>query len=85
VTRAAEVGGFPAPRLRRIPEAAVRAVGLFEPFTREFAEMLYQFKRPFVLDASHTAATFGLTATDLDEALRQVVAESTPATTPVAA
>jgi nucleoside-diphosphate-sugar epimerase len=78
--RAAGVGGFAPPRFRRIPEPAVRAVGLFEPFTREFAEMLYQFKRPFVLDASRTAATFGLTATDLDEALRHVIAESTPAT-----
>ena len=42
--------------------------------------MLYQFKRPFVLDSSRTTATFGLTATDLDEALRHVIAESTPAT-----
>ena len=79
------MGGFPTPRQRRIPEAAVRAVGLFEPFTREFVEMLYQFKRPFVLDSSHTTATFGLTATDLDEALRQVITEATPATTPSAA
>jgi nucleoside-diphosphate-sugar epimerase len=85
VTRAASVGGFPTPRLRRIPEAAVRAVGLFEPFTREFVEMLYQFKRPFILDSSHTTATFGLTATDLDEALRQVITESTPVTAPSAA
>jgi nucleoside-diphosphate-sugar epimerase len=74
VLRAAEVGGFARPRIRHLPEWTVRAAGLFQPFAREFAEMLYQFQRPYVLDATRTSVTFGLKATDLDEALRRSIA-----------
>lgn len=76
VRRIAEVGGFAPPRLRPLPEVALRAVGLFNPFAREFAEMLYQFQRPYVLDASLTSRTFGLKATDLDEAIRRSLADA---------
>jgi hypothetical protein len=34
--------------------------------------MDYQFYAPFILDSSATTRTFGLTATDLDVALREV-------------
>ncbi|MEV4620846.1 NAD-dependent epimerase/dehydratase family protein [Asanoa sp. NPDC049573] len=70
VERLAAVGGFAPPRLRSYPKAAVRAAGLFDRRTREFVEMSYQWERPFLLDATLTAETFGLAATDVDEALR---------------
>jgi nucleoside-diphosphate-sugar epimerase len=66
---AARLGGLAKPKLRRLPDIAMRAAGLVNPFAREFTEMSYQFKRPFVLDTSRTEQVFGLRATELDEAL----------------
>ncbi|MGO4428663.1 hypothetical protein AB4Z54_60520 [Streptomyces sp. MCAF7] len=37
------------------------------------AEMDYQWYAPFHMDADETAITFGLTATDLDTAVRDQV------------
>jgi nucleoside-diphosphate-sugar epimerase len=72
-TEYARLAGAPAPRLRRIPLAAVRAAGLFDPLTREFVEMAYQFAAPFVLDSSRAEQTFGLAPTPLAEALAELV------------
>jgi nucleoside-diphosphate-sugar epimerase len=38
---------------------ALRTAGLFDPRVRESAEMLYQWERPFVLDASKFQRAFG--------------------------
>jgi nucleoside-diphosphate-sugar epimerase len=81
VTKIAEIGGYPLPKLRGYPKTAIRAAGLFDRRTREFVEMSYQWDRPFILDATLTANTFGLTATDVDDAIRA----SIPAAEPVAA
>jgi nucleoside-diphosphate-sugar epimerase len=70
VLRAARVGKLAEPKISRIPDLAVRGAALFDKFAREFIEMSYQFKRPFVLDSSRITATFGLRHTDVDEALR---------------
>ena len=43
---------------------------LIQQVAREFAEMSYQWKRPFELDSSRVTATFGLRHTDVDEAIR---------------
>jgi nucleoside-diphosphate-sugar epimerase len=72
--RVARVAGLPAPTFARIPEPLIWAAGLVDPFAREFRKVSYQFKRPFVLDARHTAATFGLAPTDVDEAIRATIA-----------
>lgn len=71
--RLAWIAGAPRPRLRRMPGPVLRLGGLFSPVAREFVEMRYQFQRPFVLDSSAAAATFGLKPTDLDDALRTMV------------
>jgi nucleoside-diphosphate-sugar epimerase len=71
--RLAALAGRPAPRLRRMPGLVLRLGGLFQPTAREFIEMRYQFERPFVLDSSAAAETFGLKPTDLDDALRTLV------------
>ena len=70
VDRLTRIGKFRPTRLAKYPELAIRASGLFDKFTREFIEMSYQFKRPFVLDSSRVADTFGLHPTNVDEALR---------------
>ena len=74
--RLAALAGAPSPRLRRMPGFVLRLGGLLQPTAREFMEMRYQFERPFVLDSSAATATFGLKPTDLDDALRTMVARS---------
>ena len=76
VGRIARVGGFGSHRLAKYPEVAVRMSGLFDKFTREYLEMSYQFKRPFVLDSSRVTETFGLRPTDVDEALRSTLGQA---------
>jgi len=38
---------------------ALRLAGVFDPRARETTEMLYQWERPFVLDASKFQRAFG--------------------------
>ena len=73
--------GRPPLRLRKLPRFLPRAAGLVVPLARELAEMDYQFYAPFVLDSTLTEQTFGLSATDLDVALRETAgaAEATAA------
>ncbi len=54
---------LPAPRIRRVPRAALTAVAPFVPIVRELGEVRWQFERPFVIDAAPTTATFGITGT----------------------
>jgi hypothetical protein len=70
IVRTAKVGKLPEPRISQYPGLVVRGAALFDKFAREFGEMSYQFKRPFVLDSSRVTETFGLRHTDVDEALR---------------
>jgi hypothetical protein len=53
-----------------MPRPVLWLGGLFSPLAREFREVAYQFRAPFVLDSTETAGTFGLDATPLAEALR---------------
>lgn len=69
VTRFCEIAGAPTPRVRRVPNLALRAAGVFMPMMRELQEVRYQFERPFVLDSTTFSATFGVDATPLDDAL----------------
>jgi nucleoside-diphosphate-sugar epimerase len=65
----ARLGDAPAPRLRRVHGWQLRALGIVAPVLREFAEVGYQFDRPFVVDSSAFEATFGTRPTPVDEAL----------------
>jgi nucleoside-diphosphate-sugar epimerase len=65
--------GRPPIKLIRMPRFAMRTAGLVVPIAREMAEMDYQWYAPFHMDATETADTFGLTATDLDTAIRDQV------------
>lgn len=74
LSQLAQVAGAGEPRLRRIPRGAVRVGGIVVPVLRELHGVLYQFDAPFVVDASDTTATFGLTATPW----RKVIARTAP-------
>lgn len=56
-----------------MPRFVMRTAGLIVPIAREMAEMDYQWYAPFHMDATETADTFRLTATDLDSAVRNEV------------
>jgi nucleoside-diphosphate-sugar epimerase len=72
-TRLAELAGAPAPRLITMSSAVLRLGGLFNPEAREFVKVRYQFTRPFILDSSAAQEMFGLTPTNLDDALRTML------------
>jgi len=59
--------GTGEPRLTVAPRGMLRAGGLVSPLLRELAGVLYQFDRPFVVDATATTETFGLSASPWDE------------------
>ncbi|MEU1276258.1 NAD-dependent epimerase/dehydratase family protein [Streptomyces sp. NPDC005799] len=71
--RYAAAAGRPPIKLMQIPRLVTRAAGLIVPIAREMAEMDYQWYAPFHMDATETAETFRLTATDLDTAVRNEV------------
>ncbi len=70
---AEEVGSGPL-RIQAAPGWLVRALGLVSPIMRELAEMLYEWKRPYVVDHSRFAGAFGATTTPHREAVRETVA-----------
>jgi nucleoside-diphosphate-sugar epimerase len=72
--RAAAMAGVRSPRLARMPGALLWLGGRFDRVAREFAEMAYQFDRPFVLDSAAATKTFGIEPTPLDESLRETLA-----------
>ena len=56
----AEAAGQPVPVHASVASPAVLAVaGVFSPLLREIRETAYQFRAPFVIDASKFEATFG--------------------------
>ncbi|MGP4033548.1 NAD-dependent epimerase/dehydratase family protein [Pseudarthrobacter sp. 1C304] len=70
----AAAAGVPVPRVVAVPGWVLRAMGVFSPGTRELAETLYQFERPFVMDSSASGAALGLAPTPLSEAAAATVA-----------
>jgi nucleoside-diphosphate-sugar epimerase len=70
----AAAAGSPPARVGRVPWSMVRMAGLVQPGTRAILELRYQFDRPFVLDSSRYAATFGDSPTAYDEQLAQTAA-----------
>ena len=71
--RLTELAGAREPRLRRVPDALIRAAGLFSPLLREFRETSHQFARPFVMDSSAFTGTFGVEPTPVGDALKATV------------
>lgn len=74
VRRLSGAASLPAPSVRRVPWAAVRAAGLLAPELRELRELSYQFDAPFVVDARAFTTAFGLEPTHPQAALSATVA-----------
>ncbi|QGN45412.1 NAD-dependent epimerase/dehydratase family protein [Micromonospora sp. WMMD558] len=72
-TRAATLAGVPAPRMTRLPYAAVWLGGLVNPFARELRETAYQFDRPYLMDSTAAERALGIAPTPLDEALAETI------------
>jgi nucleoside-diphosphate-sugar epimerase len=66
---AAALGVAPVP-VSGVPWPVLRAIGLVVPMMREIVALRHQFDEEFVIDASATTATFGLTATPWEETVR---------------
>lgn len=58
-TRAAQVMGHGAKKVRTTPSWLLRALGFFNPMMKEVAEMLYQWENPFVVDHTKFEKAFG--------------------------
>jgi nucleoside-diphosphate-sugar epimerase len=57
-----------------VPNLALTVGGLFNPSLKALKEVLYQFDKPWIIDASLTEQTFGLAATPLAEGAAATVA-----------
>ncbi|MGY1770522.1 NAD-dependent epimerase/dehydratase family protein [Blastococcus sp. SYSU D00813] len=55
--------GRPAVPVSGIPWPVLRALAAFSPMMREVVDVRHQFDQPYLIDASATTETFGLTAT----------------------
>jgi nucleoside-diphosphate-sugar epimerase len=61
------------PRMGVIRRPMMVLAGLFSPLVREAVEVLYQFERPFVMDASKFEQAFGAQVTPHREAIQRIV------------
>src|SRR3954454_23247295 len=66
--------GKPAPKVSGMPWGVLRGAGLAVPFLREVVDVRHQFDQPYVIDATATTDTFGLTATSWDDVVAASVA-----------
>ena len=63
----AAAAGVSTPKVRTLPAPLIKVAGVFVPVMRELPEMMYQFTKPFVIDADDTTQVFGIEATPLDQ------------------
>ncbi|HSY15232.1 MAG TPA: NAD-dependent epimerase/dehydratase family protein [Jatrophihabitantaceae bacterium] len=70
----AALAGISSPKLRSLPGATLLVGGVFDKMIKEFREMNYQFRRPFVLDTSATEAVFDVTATPYEQTIAETLA-----------
>ncbi|HZL02188.1 MAG TPA: NAD-dependent epimerase/dehydratase family protein [Cellulomonas sp.] len=70
----ADAAGAPTPRIRPLPLAAVRVLGLGSPMLREVGAMGYQFVEPFVMDSTVSQGVLGLTPTPWDTIVDETLA-----------
>ncbi|MBB3085051.1 NAD-dependent epimerase/dehydratase family protein [Geodermatophilus sabuli] len=69
----------PPARVSGIPWPVLRGIGLVSPMMREIVDIRHQFDQEYVIDATATTATFGLTATPWPEVVA-ATAVAVPAT-----
>ncbi|GAA3757178.1 NAD-dependent epimerase/dehydratase family protein [Salinactinospora qingdaonensis] len=71
VTDLARQCGARRPSMVRIPRPLLRLASPFSPLLREIGDLLYQWDRPYILDAAATTRTFGIEATPWEEVVRE--------------
>lgn len=79
VASIAGAAGVAVPSVGVIRRPVIRVAGTVVPMARAFGEVLHQFERPFVIDATETTATFGIEPTPWDECIRTALAAYLPA------
>ncbi|MFD4369282.1 NAD-dependent epimerase/dehydratase family protein [Rhodococcus sp. NPDC058521] len=70
----AAAGQVRSPKVTAVPGWLLRGVGRLHGDTRELAEMVYQFEKPFVMSSTDSERLLGLTPTPLAEAATNTVA-----------
>lgn len=65
--------GGPVARVRPMPTAFVRALGLVSPLVREVASVSDHFSEPYVMDTTASSRMLGLAATPWDVAIAETV------------
>lgn len=48
-------------------------IGMFNKSAKEIIEMLYEFNEPFIINSEATERTFGLTATPMEQRIRETI------------
>ncbi|ADB31291.1 NAD-dependent epimerase/dehydratase [Kribbella flavida DSM 17836] len=71
--RLAALAGAPGPQLTAMPLEELVRVGERDSIMAELVEMQYLDREPHVLDSAHTEAVLGVTATPLDEVLKETI------------
>lgn len=61
-------------KVRRVPQWALRTIGVFAPLVSAIAQMTYQWDIPYVLDDGDFRRTFAVGPTPLDEAIDATLA-----------
>ncbi len=69
VHRMCELAGVEPVKVKTIPAAFIRAIGIFNAPMRELKEVSYQFERPFVIDSAETTDVLGLTPTPMEDTI----------------
>ncbi|GIG22865.1 NAD-dependent epimerase [Cellulomonas chitinilytica] len=72
--RFAAAAGAPEPRMRPVPPAALRALGLVSPLIREIAAVSDHFSAPFVMSTEASQKVLGTTATPWSVAVTDTLA-----------
>ncbi len=62
------------PRMSSMGKLMMSIGGLFIPEAKESYEMMYEYKKPFIIDSSKFEKAFGMKATPIQEAIRETVA-----------
>jgi hypothetical protein len=60
--------------MRTLPGFVVRLAGLVSPLMREVVEVMYQFERPWLMDATKFTKAFGSRITPHRDAIRATLA-----------
>jgi nucleoside-diphosphate-sugar epimerase len=74
VEMACAEAGIEQTKLGSLPQVILKTVGLFNSMAGSLAEMTYQFRAPFILDATDTEAKYGMGHASLEDMVRANVA-----------